>query len=496
MKASVIAGLLAAGALSVVGWRIGRRLSRDADILRAGSTSQTALNTRQRRRLRALIAFARARSPFYHELYRDLPADITTLRALRTLPVVTKPELMARFDEWVTDARVTKAGVEAFVVTPNVLGKRYLGRYVVWTTSGTTGKPGIFVHDHVADSVYSALVALRAYLWMTPTQLWQSVLRWRVAIVAATGGPFAIADWFERLRRQLAFAPALQRRIQIYSVLMPLGELTRELNDFQPECLLGYPSAIGLLAGEQRAGRLHIAPTFVGFGGEGLASSARAQIGETFKGLVRSQYGASEFFSIAFECEHGWSHINSDWVILEPVDAAYQPTPAGQPSHTVLLTNLVNRIQPLIRYDLGDSIAMKPDACACGSSLPAMRVTGRQGDILRLTDSSGAVIAILPLAIGAVIEETPGVRRTQIIQTGCDTLRVRLEVADGAASPDAVWERVEQRLRDYLATQGLPAVHIVRALEPPQQSPTSGKFRQVWREEPGAAISHTADSTT
>ncbi len=492
MRTRVIAGLLAAGALSVVGWRIGRRLGRDADVLRASSAASTALNTRQRKRLRALIAFARTRSPFYHELYRDLPIDITDLRSL---PVVTKPELMARFDELVTDTRVTKAGVEAFVATPNILGERYLGRYVVWTTSGTTGKPGIFVHDSMAESVYSVLVALRAYRWMTPAQLWQSILRWRLAVVAATGGPFAIADWFERLRRQFASLPAIQRRINVYSVLMPLGELTRRLNDFQPDCLLGYPSAIGLLAGEQRAGRLHIAPTFVGMGGEGLASGARAQISETFNCIVRSQYGASEFFSIAFECAQGWLHVNSDWVVLEPVDTAYQPTPPGQPSHTVLLTNLVNRIQPLIRYDLGDSITLKPDACSCGSSLPAMRVTGRQGDILRLTDASGSVVAILPLAIGSVIEETPDVRRAQIIQTGRDTLRVRLEVRDEVASSEAVWERVEQRLRDYLATQGLPTVHIVRAPEPPQQRPTSGKFRQVWRDEPGAVIAHTADST-
>ncbi|HEX8983418.1 MAG TPA: phenylacetate--CoA ligase family protein [Ktedonobacterales bacterium] len=493
MRRRVIAGLLAAGALSGVGWRLGRRLGRDADVLRAGAAGPAALNARQRKRLRALIAFTRARSPYYRELYRNLPTDTTNLHAL---PVVTKPELMAHFDEWVTDTRVTKAGAEAFVATPNMLGERYLGRYVVWTTSGTTGKLGIFVHDPLAMSVYSALVALRAYRWMRPEQLCQGIVRWRLAVIAATGGQFAVADWFERLRRQLASMPAIKKRIRIYSVLMPLSELTRQLNDLQPDCLLGYPSAIGLLAGEQRAGRLHIAPTFVGFGGEGLAPGAHAQIIEAFNCMVRSQYGSSEFYSIAFECAHGWLHINSDWVILEPVDAAYQPTPPGQPSHTVLLTNLVNRVQPLIRYDLGDSITLKPDACSCGSSLPAMRVTGRQGDILRLADTFGLVVAILPLAIGAVVEETQGVRRTQIIQTGRDALRVRLEVADNEASSDAVWERVEQRLRDYLTTQGLPAVHIVRAPEPPQQSPTSGKFRQVWRDQPAAAISHSADSTS
>jgi hypothetical protein len=100
------------------------------------------------------------------------------------------------------------------------------------------------------------------------------------------------------------------------------------------------------------------------------------------------------------------------------------------------------------------------------------------------------VVALLPLAVGTVIEETPGVRRAQVIQTGRSTLTVRLEVGDSAAAtaqsePAAraeVWDRMERRLREYLAAQGLPSVTIERALEPPQQDPISGKYREVWSE--------------
>ncbi len=92
---------------------------------------------------------------------------------------------------------------------------------------------------------------------------------------------------------------------------------------------------------------------------------------------------------MAFSCDHDWLHVNSDWVILEPVEKDFHPTPAGEPSHTVLLTNLANRIQPLIRYDLGDSVLMRPDSCPCGSSLPAIRVAGRHDDVLRLKAADG-----------------------------------------------------------------------------------------------------------
>lgn len=490
MRRRVVAGLAATGALSFAAWRVWRQYRALAEVWRPTSV---ALDVRQRERLSNLIAFARARSPYYHALYRDLPVEIPDLRAL---PVVTKPELMARFDEWVTDSRVTRAGVEAFAGDPSLVGKRYLNRYVVWTTSGTTGKLGIFVHDPQAVTVYTALVTLRYYRWMTLAQIWPSVLRWRVATLVATGGHFAVAAWFERLRRELAALPAAQRRVQVFSVLAPLGELTHQLNTFQPDCLLGYPSVINLLAEEQRARRLRIAPTFIGVGGEGMEPGARTQIMEAFHCVLRELYGASEFYAIASECDQGWLHLNADWVILEPVDTDYQPTPLGQLSHSVLLTNLANRVQPLIRYDLGDSVVLKPEPCACGSPLPAMRVVGRQGDILRLATPTGGSVALLPLVIGAVVEETPGVRRAQVIQTGDDTLTVRLETAATAGPPAAVWERMERRLRDYLAAQGLASVHIVRAAQAPRPSATSGKFRHVWRELPAAEpAERSADAT-
>ena len=151
------------------------------------------------------------------------------------------------------------------------------------------------------------------------------------AVLVATGGHFAVADWFERLRGQLALLPGGRDLVKVFSVLLPLGELTRLLNDFQPTMLLGYPSVVHLLAAEQRAGRLRIAPVFVGVGGEGLEAGARKRITEAFRCLVNTQYGASEFYSIAFECGQGRLHLNSDWVILEPVDAAYQPTPPASP---------------------------------------------------------------------------------------------------------------------------------------------------------------------
>jgi phenylacetate-CoA ligase len=120
---------------------------------------------------------------------------------------------------------------------------------------------------------------------------------------------------------------------------------------------------------------------------------------------------------------------------------------SGQLSHTVLLTNFANHVQPLIRYDPGDSITLKPDPCLCGSRLPAIRVEGRKSDLLRFeaADGRGRTVTVPPLAIGTVVEETPGVQRALVIKAGSSALRVRLEAAEGrdAVALAHVWDEME-----------------------------------------------------
>lgn len=267
------------------------------------------------------------------------------------------------------------------------------------------------------------------------------------------------------------------------SVLTPLPTLVQALNEFQPAALSGYSTVLTLLAEEQIAGRLRVKPAMVLTGAESLSAAAHARIEDAFHCLVRDAYGATEFQGIALECEQGWLHVNADWALLEPVDEEYQPVAVGQQSSTVLLTNLANRVQPLIRYDLGDSIMVRPDPCPCGNPLPAIHVEGRRDELLRLQDASGAWITLLPLALATVIEETPGTRRFQLIQTGPAALTVRLEAVT-AGQDDAVWQAVKPRLHTYLAAQGLASITIARASEPPQRDPRSGKFRHIWSEWP------------
>ncbi|MBA2450997.1 MAG: phenylacetate--CoA ligase family protein [Chloroflexi bacterium] len=447
------------------------------DAWRAERRGYAAVMARQRARLGRLVRFARARSALYRELYQGMPLEIEHLGQLRP---VTKQQLMARFDDWVTDPRVGRAGVEAFLADKTLVGQRYLGRYTVFTTSGSTGESGICVHDAEALTLYRALTLVRGWLpWMTPERLWP-VLRQgaRVAGVFATGDHYASSGMLDLARRR---RPRPFNRVRVFSALSPLPELVQALNAFRPAELIAYPSALLLLAEEQEAGRLAIRPALVGSGGEWLDPTARRSIEATFGCRVRENYGVTEFGPLGWACREASLHVSADWAILEAVDEAYRPVPAGQASYTTLLTNLAIRVQPIIRYDLGDSVTVRPDGCRCGSPFPAVRVVGRREETLYFRTPSGGEVALLAIPLACVVYQTPGVRRCQVIQTGPAALRVRLEARSGADGQQT-WEVAAGRLREYLTAHDLAHVGLEQAAEPPSPDPVSGKHRMVWSE--------------
>jgi phenylacetate-CoA ligase len=444
------------------------------DAWRAERGGAAAVAARQQRRLADLVRFARARSPFYRALYQDLPADGVDLRQL---PPVTKTQLMSRFDDWVTDPAVTRASVGGFLADRSLVGQRYLGRYVMMTTSGISGERAVLLHDAHGVAVYRALTLLRGWLpRMSLTGLWPTVRQGnRLAALVTGGGHYGGVTIFEAARRD---HPWPFDRIRVLSVVRPLADLVVELNAFQPAQLIGYPTALALLAEEQRAGRLGIGPAVVGSGGDWLSPPLRHQIEVAFRCPVRQNYGASEFPPLAWDCRRGELHVSADWAILEPVDAAYRSVLPGHASSSVLLTNLANRVQPMIRYDLGDTVVLGAEPCACGSRLPTVRVAGRREEILTLRTPAGRMVALQPNAVARLAVETPGVRLVQIVQTGAAALGLRLEPVPGE-DHSQVWDRLAQRLRDFLVAHGLSDVSLARLPEPPERDPVSGKLRRV-----------------
>lgn len=445
--------------------------------LRVSTVAGGYLEDRRRHRFDRLLRHARTRSPFFRSLLRQLPDAIDDWGSV---PPTRKSDLMANFDDWVTDPRLRLDRLEReFLSKPELVGHAYLGRYRIFTTSGTTGSPAVIVHDPTSWSVFQLVSRLRSERQILRHGAALGALRrgFRSAVLFATGGHYGgvgVAAYVQTLH------PALSRRVRVVSVLRPISEQVRELNTYQPTFVSGYPSALLALAREQREGRLAISPVLMLCAGEYLGETQRFDLEETFNCHILQGYAASEVPALALECDEHRFHVNADWYLLEPVDADYNHVPAGTTSDTCLVTNLANFVQPIIRYDLGDRVRMYVDPCPCGSLLPALEVEGRTNDLVELQGAHRDTIEIVPLALGSVIEETPGVHRFQVVNPDPRHLRVRFDEVPHT-DRDQIWDELSRRLQDFVADHEAREISISLDSERPRPEASGGKLRQVLR---------------
>lgn len=434
----------------------------------AGLDPAVAGSRLRERRLAQLIGHSMRESPFYR---RRSPSA----RQLRDFQPVSKAELMENFDDWATDRRITLSQAQAFAGDPGRIGDRWLGDYLLWTSSGTSGEPGIFVQDAGSLAAYDAIDGqrLRGAASPFPSAAW--IAAQRFAFVGATGGHFAGHVSLERARR-LAFAmPTMV--VRSFSVLQPLRDIAASLQAMQPTVLITYPSCAAALAQLRLDGELRLALAEVWVGGEQLSPLQRQLIHDAFDCPLRNNYGASEFYSIASECRHEQLHINDDWVILEPVDVHLRPVAVGVWSHSALLTNLANLCQPLLRYQLTDRVRFTGISCRCGSGFPVIEISGRADDTLLLRDTDRRPVALLPLALETAIEEGAGVTHFQLLCRAGPAMEVRFEPI--VADPGQVFSRTCEVLTGFLARHGVRGVDIRYSEEAPLLKKGSGKLLRV-----------------
>jgi phenylacetate-CoA ligase len=441
------------------------------DVMATTHASAAVIASLQDRRLRALLEAARA-TRHYQQVLRG--RDLGQV-SLDTLPVTGKAQLMQHFADFVADPQLTLPGLQALCADPTRIAESYLGRYCVWESSGSTGRPGVFVQDEHTMGVYDALEALRRNSprpqarWLDPLCLGE-----RFALVGATGGHFASHVSLQRLCRQ---HPWVGLSTRSFSILQPTADLVEQLNSHAPTIIGTYPTAAVMLADEALRGRLRAAVQEVWTGGETLSAAMRRHVEKAFGCALRNSYGASEFLPIAWECGQQRLHVNADWVILEAVDARHHAVPAGQVSHTTLLTNLANHVQPLIRFDIGDRIVFDTQPCPCGSALPTLQVQGRSDDALVERDRRGAPVTLLPLALSTLLEDEAGVFDFQLHQQG--TGRWSLSLGPGAPQTPAVRERCRNLLADFAHLQGVVGLRIVTHLAPALAKGRSGKCKRI-----------------
>lgn len=429
----------------------------------------TKRNAIQKKRLTELVQYAKAHSPYYHDLYQNIGKK----HSLCELPPVNKVSLMSQFDRWVTDSKLHLKDLNEFMENQDNIGRMFDDKYLIFTTSGSTGNPLVCVADKTTNNVMAALNLLRAFAHKEDMTHFLKK-GGKTMGVFATGG-FYLSN--SSIRYRLLNMPWKRKQIGISSALLPIPQIVAELNQFQPTMLGGYPSILDLLIEEKRSGRLHIQPSIIMTGGEYLSDSLRLRLAEAFHCHVQTSYSCTEGGTIAYECEEQHFHINEDWIIVEPVDKDNRPVADGVLSDKILLTNLYNYTQPFIRYEVTDRVVMHHEHCACGNPSPWLTIEGRTDDLVSFHEN-GREIRLSPLAIYPVLKEVHSIKRFQALVYPANEIRLRILPAQGFSKEEA-FESAKAVFTDFLATHSIHSVTILLDNELPSPHKQSGKFKHI-----------------
>lgn len=366
--------------------------------------SATAISEERERNLRELLSFAMTHSPFHRDRLGGLDIDQITAADLPELPSMTKDDVMNNFDAIVTDPELSLALVNDHIETLDS-DAYLLDQYRALATGGSSGRRGIFVYGWsewiTVNAIMNRWLVRREIDARRPQQLLAvGVLAGKASHISGSCQSFFQADHSHSGR---------------IGAGLPTGEIVKRLNAVQPESITTYPSTLRMLVDRSRAGKLRIEPREIMTTGEQLPDSLRADVFDLWGVDVYDYWGATEGV-FAFPCElNVGKHLPDDLVIVEAVDENGIPVPAGTPAAKVFVTNLYNKTQPLIRYEIPDSLTLLTEPCSCGRSFS--RITDLRG---RLSDSfeysNGTKLSHLPVIFDP-LERNRDVVDFQVTQT-------------------------------------------------------------------------------
>jgi phenylacetate-coenzyme A ligase PaaK-like adenylate-forming protein len=188
-------------------------------------------------------------------------------------------------------------------------------------------------------------------------------------------------------------------------------------------------------------------------------------------------YAASESLSMAAQCDRYENlHLFSDWHIFEAVDDDLGPVAAGTPGN-LLLTNLYNYTQPLIRYQMHDEVVMNDQLCGCGSPFPTIRnLAGRQEEFLWFDTAEGKRDYLHPIVLVELF--VAGLKKFQVIQTQKNEMLMKV-IVDG--NKEAVLAAIRQRMNEIFCGKQIDkTVKLnLEIVEDIPNNPITGKYKLI-----------------
>ena len=400
------------------------------------------LKQRQQMRLAEMVRYAASQSPYYQRLFSQhhLDPDRLDQQVFETLPVLTKSIIRTSTEE----------------ILSREFTRDELGTH---KTGGSTGVALITHFDR--DWLEMRLAdALRSDQWAGCFH--------GMKIAALWGNPPLPRTLKERIRAWL-----LDRFIYLDTI--DLND--KSINDFiarwrreRPEILFGHSHSLYVLARfVLSSGVRDLRPRGIISTSMMLLASERLVIEAAFGCKVTDRYGCEEVGLIACECEeHRGLHLNIEHLYIEflrPDGSAAQPDEEG----AIVVTDLLNRGMPFIRYRIEDVGVLSARTCPCGRGLPLMeRVTGRVADYLKRRD--GSMVAGVSL-VERTLTAIPGIEQLQIVQPAVDELVLNVVRASDFTAT------TELALLSEFRTVFGPGINIRTEYVSQIPQENSGKFR-------------------
>jgi phenylacetate-CoA ligase len=419
-----------------------------------------AIERAQRRRLRATVAHAHRHVPYYRETMRRRgldPGDVATAADLAKLPVIERADLQRDPEYFCSERHPPSECLQL-------------------RSGGSTGEPVTVFWDRSAIVIAAAHGERRRRVIMTAAG--RRVRAREVGIgprgarpgAARTGhrpGPSAAAV-FSRSSLVPASVRVKRERLSLFD---PPAENLPRINELLPDVIATYGSYVEALFAHMlgTGERLRGSPVIV-FGADPLSESMRARISGEFGLEVLAHYQAVETPMIGFECERGTGfHHNLDLCAVRVLGGSGKDLPPGSPGEAVV-SNLVGRGTVLLNYRLGDIVAMLPEPCPCGRSLPLLSLESRADEWIETADGS----RLHPQTVRGALSAVPGLLRYQVVQLAPGRLEVPI-VPEPRADLERVRRAVEDALKAHLGPDASLAIAFVDTL--PRSA--AGKVRPV-----------------
>lgn len=418
-------------------------------LVRNTKKTRRQLAKRQNRELYQILMYAYEHSAYYHRVFEEKGIFRDNLKStpIDEFPTLDKDILMAHFDELVTVPDLRQEEIRRFDAENQTSRKTdseklFHGKYHIVHSSGSTGVPRYFVYDKKAWAKMLSGIT-RGALWGMSIQQILKLLagKPRILYIAATdgryGGAMAVGNGVKNLGLE-------QRFLDINT---PLEQWVKTVQEFQPDIIIGYPSAIKILGelAEQSRIRLHV--TRIISCGEPLSRGMQAYLEQVFGAETVNFYGASE--SLALGVQFG----KEDSMVLFD-DLNYVELIDGE----LYITVLYNYAQPLIRYHISDKLTfLERDGT---ESLPFTRsnvLLSRDEDVLWFQDAEGKRDFLHPLAVEGFCVD--GLVDYQFRKTDMDAFEMLVEVSD-EQKKEAVKKELLQQVKQVMQSKHLEYVRF------------------------------------